>query len=267
MNTYLALIKMRFVNGLQYRVAAVAGIVTQFAFGFMFILQHMAFYRSNPAAFPMQISEVSSYIWMQQAFLMMLSTWFFDTDILNAITGGQIAYELARPMDLYGKWFCQVIATRTARTALRCLPVIFVGLMLPQPYRLVLPPHILQLLLFVLSLILALGVIVAFGMLMYIATFYTMSATGTRIIAGVLADFMAGAIIPMPFFPDGFRQVAQLLPFAAMQNMPLRIYSGNIAGMDAVGGILFQLFWFVVLFTAGKFWMGKTLKKVIVQGG
>jgi ABC-2 type transport system permease protein len=73
--------------------------------------------------------------------------------------------------------------------------------------------------------------------------------------------------VPLPFFPDGFRRVAELLPFAAMQNMPLRIYSGDIAGVDALVGLLFQLCWFAILLACGKLWMGKTLKKVIIQGG
>ena len=52
-----------------------------------------------------------------------------------------------------------------------------------------------------------------------------------------------------------------------MQNMPLRIYSGNIAGLDAVYGILLQIGWLVVLVILGRLWMKKALGKVIVQGG
>jgi len=121
--------------------------------------------------------------------------------------------------------------------------------------------------LFLLSSILALTVVVAFSMFVYISTVYTMSPLGVRLISAVLADFMAGSIIPLPFFPDGFRQIAELLPFAAMQNMPLRIYSGNIAGIDAIYGIVFQLCWFVISFALGKLWMKSTLKKVVIQGG
>jgi len=82
-----------------------------------------------------------------------------------------------------------------------------------------------------------------------------------------VADFMAGQIVPLPFFPNGFRQVAEFLPFAAMQNMPLRIYSGNITGVSALYGILLQIFWCMTLFAIGKLWMRYTLKKVVVQGG
>ena len=267
MSIYASLIKMRFTSGIQYRTAAFAGIITQFAFGFMFITQYLAFYRTNPDAFPMEMSQVVSYIWVQQAFLALFFTWFFQNSIFEDITSGQVSYDLARPIDLYNKWFCQCVASRLSSTALRCLPILIIGMLLPEPYRLIFPPDIFQFLLFIISAFLAMAVVVAFSMFIYISTFHTMSPIGVRIIGAVLTDFMAGAIIPLPFFPDGVRQVAELLPFAAMQNMPLRIYSGNIAGADAVYGIIFQLVWLVVLLFLGKLWMRKTLGKVVIQGG
>ena len=267
MNTYFSLVKMRFINGLQYRAAAIAGIATQFAFGFMFISMYLAFYRTNPSVFPMEISHVVSYIWIQQAFIMLHVAWFSEGEIFSAITSGQISYELARPMDLYNKWFCQCIASRLSRTVLRCLPILIVGFILPPPYNLTLPPDVFQFFLFLLSATLSLCVVVAFSMLIYIATFYTMSSVGIRIIGAVLADFMAGQIIPIPFFPEGFRQVAELLPFGAMQNIPLRIFSGNISGTDALFGIGLQVFWILTMITMGKIWIKRAVKKVVVQGG
>ena len=68
MNKYLAITRIRFSNSLQYRAAAVAGMVTQFAWGFMEIFAFSAFYKANPAAFPMEFSQTVSYIWIQQAF-------------------------------------------------------------------------------------------------------------------------------------------------------------------------------------------------------
>ena len=69
MSAYLAVFRIRFSAGLQYRAAALGGIATQFVWGFMLLLQFAAFYRSDPTAFPMEMSQVASYIWMQQAFL------------------------------------------------------------------------------------------------------------------------------------------------------------------------------------------------------
>lgn len=267
MKKYFALFRIRFINSLQYRAAALAGLTTQFAWGFMELSAFSAFYRTNPAAFPMEFSQTVSYIWMQQAFLALFMMWFWEYDIAASIIEGSIAYEMVRPLDLYNRWFCQIAANRLARAALRCSPILVVAFLVSEPYRMTLPPDAAQLFLFLISAFLALCVVVAFSMLMYISLFYTLSPTGVRLFVAVISDFLAGATVPLPFFPEPFRTVAEWLPFAAMQNMPLRIYSGNIAGNDALAGIALQVFWLVVLFLVGRLMMSRALKKVIVQGG
>ena len=69
MKKYLSFFRLSFTMGLQYRAAALAGIVTQFAWGFLEILVFQAFYQAEPGAFPMTMSATASYVWMQQAFL------------------------------------------------------------------------------------------------------------------------------------------------------------------------------------------------------
>ena len=267
MRAYAALFRIRFVNSLQYRAAAVSGVVTQFAFGFMFILAFAAFYRAAPEAFPMRFSHLVSYIWMQQAFLALFVTWYWDNDILNTVTEGSIAYELVRPVDLYRRWFVQSAANRLSRAALRCAPILAVAAALPEPYRLHLPPDPRQLLLFILSMVLTLAVVSAFSMLIYISMFHTVSTAGLRYIVAAFADFFAGQIVPLSFFPGPVRAAAELLPFAAMQNTPLRIYSGDISGNGAYAGLLLQVFWLAALYIAGRAWMSRAVNKVVVQGG
>ncbi len=266
MTVYASLIKTRFIHGLQYRAAAIAGMTTQYAFGFMFISMHLAFYKANPSAYPMDISHVVAYVWIQQAFLTLYMTWFYEYDIFAAITTGQIAYDLTRPIDMYGKWYCQCIASRLSKALLRSAPILLFAFLLPPPYKLVAPEPG-QLALFIMSAALASCVVIAFQMLVYISAFYIINAGGVRLMSAVLMDFMAGATIPLPFFPDRLRAVAEVLPFAAMQNAPLRIYSGNIYGVNAAKVILFQLFWLTALIIAGRLWMSKALRKVITQGG
>jgi len=267
MNAYLAVFRIRFINTLQYRAAALAGMATQYAWGFMLILGYSAFYRSNPAAFPMEFSQMVSYIWMQQAFLTLYSAWVSADDISASIEGGSIAYEMVRPISLYNRWFCQITASRLARAALRCVPVLFVAFILPEPFRMSLPPNPAVLFMYLLSTALSLGVVAAYTMLVYITVFYTLSLRGIRHFIGAFTDFLSGAIIPLPFFPGPLRAILELLPFAAMQNAPLRIYSGNIAGTEAVSAMALQAFWLVALLLAGQAAMGRALKKVVTQGG
>ncbi len=266
MKKYLTIFRIRFIHGVQYRIVVFSLIFTGFLWGLMLVLAYSAFYRSDPDAFPMTLSQTISYMWLQQAFLMLFSVTFADSEIETSIENGAIAYELVRPADLYGRWFFRASAGRAAFTVFR-LPLLVVVLFLPAPYNLSLPPNIFQLIMFLPSVILALGVTVAFAMLMYVSMFYTTSYRGVRVLLIAATAFFTGAVIPFPFFPAAVRTVLEALPFAAMQNMPLRIYSGNIAGADALKGILFQIIWFVLLVVVGKYLMNRSLKRVIVQGG
>ncbi|MDP4146701.1 MAG: ABC transporter permease [Bacillota bacterium] len=267
MKMYISVFRIRFINSMQYRTVALGAIITRFLWGLMEILAYSALYRTGSAAFPMSFSQTISYIWMQQTLIVLFSVVFSDGEIYSAIEDGSIAYELVRPADLYGRWFCQSAANRLAFTILNCLPGLIIAFLLPGPYRMSLPLNMGQFLLFLLSTVLALCVVVAFAMLMYISLFYILSQRGIKIIVTALTTFLSGGVIPLPFFPAPVLAVVQLLPFAAMQNMPLRIYSGNIVGVDALKGIAFQLFWLAALFLIGRLTMSRALKKVIVQGG
>ena len=104
------------------------------------------------------------------------------------------------------------------------------------------PESALHFLLFVVTLLLGLFVTVAFCMLVYVLTFFTISPQGLRIVFTAMVEFFAGAIIPLPFFPEKWRIVMELLPFASMQNVALRIYSGSMTMPEIQKAIVLQIF-------------------------
>lgn len=148
----------------------------------------------------------------------------------------------ARPADLYFRLVCPVGRFAPLPRCAALLPGAD-RLCCPGPLRMSGPASPGQFLLFLLSMSLSLVVVVSFSMLIYISAFHTLSPVGMRLMAAVTADFLAGGTVPLPFFPPALRTIAELLPFAAMQNMPLRLYSGHIAGAEAAQGIALQLFW------------------------
>lgn len=264
---YMTFFRMRFFMGLQYRTAAIAGMTTQFFWGTMEILLYHAFYEADAAAFPMSFRALASYIWLQQAFLMLFGSWMFENEIFDAITGGNLAYELCRPVNIYDMWFSRSIARRFSRVCLRCLPILLVAALLPEPYGMTLPVSALHGLLFIVTIMLSTLVVVACTMLIYVLTFYTISPMGLRMVYVCAVDFMCGAIIPLPFLPDGLRRIIELLPFASMQNVPLRVYGGSMSGEEMVLAICLQIFWIVVLIAGGRALCARAMKKVVVQGG
>lgn len=267
MKKYLSFFRLRFTMGLQYRAAAFGGIATQFAWGFMEIMIFAAFYRADADAFPISFSATVSYLWLQQAFLALFATWMMETEIFDSIVNGNIAYELCRPIDIYSMWFFRSIATRLSRAVLRCFPILIVAALLPYPYGICAPASPKHFILFGVTMILGLAMTVSLCVLIYILAFFTISPAGLEMMFTSMTDFFAGALIPLPFFPERMRQLMELLPFAAMQNVPLRIYSGSMNGPEMQKAVLLQIFWLTVITAAGKILCHTAQKRVIVQGG
>lgn len=267
MKKYWAFFRLRFTMGLQYRMAAAAGIVTQFFWSGMNIMVYRAFYETDAEAFPMSFQATSTYIWLQQAFLALFAAWMVENEIFENIMNGNVAYEMCRPVSIYNMWFSRSMVNRLARACLRCFPVLLFAALLPAPFGIGKPASMEHFGLFLVAMLLGFGVTVAFFMMIYGLTFFTISPNGLRILISSVVEFLAGAIIPLPFFPDKIRAVLELLPFASMQNVPLRIYSGSMSGEEMLQGILLQGIWLIVLVIFGKILLTLAEKKIVVQGG
>lgn len=267
MRTYISVFRIRLMLGMQYRVAAFAGVAVQFFWGFITIMVFEAFYASSGAIQPMTLSQLVTYVWLQQSFLYIIMMWYRDHSLFDLITQGNIAYELCRPLNLYFLWYAKLIAGRLSGVLLRCVPILVVSFFLPEPYRLMLPPDVPTLLLFILSLLLGLTVVVAISMLMYISVFVTLSPIGSSLIFSVAGEFLAGMIIPIPLMPIWAQKIAYLFPFHLTCDMPMRIYSGHIPFNEALTGIGIQIVWVLGLVICGSLLMKTVLKRVTVQGG
>lgn len=267
MRAYAALGRMRFIAGLQYRSAALAGVATQLFFGFIFIMVYVAFYKNSAVTPEISLPQVVSYIWLQQMFLGFIALWFRDNEIFEHITSGSVAYELCRPCETYSFWYAKLIATRLASVTLRCLPLLLVVFFLPEPYRFHLPPSLLAAILFVTAMLIGLLLVVALSMLIYISVFWTMSPTGSTLMFAVAGEFLAGMIIPVPLMPEWLQKIVTVLPFRWTVDFPFRVYSGHIPIGDAMWGLGIQLVWLIIIVLFGRFLIRKALKQVVIQGG
>ncbi|HCC07228.1 MAG TPA: ABC transporter permease [Clostridiales bacterium] len=267
MKPYLAIFNLRMINGLQYRIAALAGVATQFVWGFMYIMIYEAFYHGFTGTQTISLEQLATYIWLQQAFFFFVLLWLKDNEIFDSITSGSIAYELCRPCGIYGFWFAKLIAHRLSGTLLRCMPILVIGFFLPIPYRLSLPPNFLTFILFLVTLLLGLIVVISLSMIVYVSVFVTMSPIGSFLIFSVVGEFFSGLMMPVPLMPIWLQNIVYILPFRLSGDLPFRVYSGNISTNDAIIGILTQILWIIGLIALGKVLLTKMLKRVVVQGG
>lgn len=267
MRAYYSLFKMRVLKGLQYRIAALAGVSTQLFWGFIFIMVYQAFYASTTKTQPISLPQLIQVVWLQQSFLVFIMLWYRDTEIMDLIISGNIAYELCRPTDLYKFWYAKLLAQRLSSAALRCFPIILIASFLPYPYGFSLPQSWLAFGLFIITLMLGLILVVAISMLIYVSMFYTMSGAGSMLLFAVFGEFFSGQIIPIPLMPDTLKSAAYVLPFRYTADLPFRVYTGNIGTYEAVISIGVQLLWIFIIVVIGKLWIKNALKRVIIQGG
>jgi len=268
---YLAVLSARYRMLLQYRAAAAAGAATQFFWGFIRIMILLAFYRSSSAAQPMEFAEVVTYVWLGQAFLALLP-WNHDVELERQIRDGGVAYELLRPLDLYGYWAMRTLARRVASASLRCVPiVVFAGFALPAigatSWRLAPPDGAAAAGLFALSMLVAIALGVTLTMLVHVSLLWTISGDGVARLMPALVTVFSGLVVPLPLFPDWSQPLLAVLPFRALADVPYRIYSGNLSAAEAWPAIVLGLAWTVALALLGRGLLARGQRVLVVQGG
>ena len=215
----------------------------------------------------MGMEALAAYIWLQQAFLTLFSMWSWEFELIHAVKTGTVAYELVRPADLYSMWMARSLALRLSRAFLRMLPVIFVAVLIPAPFGLRLRISPAAFLLFLLSALLMLLVVCGYTLLVYSLAFSLTDPNGIMVLSVAAADLLGGGIVPLPFLPDPLRRIAALSPFGSMQNVPLRIFSGDIPLRDIPAVLGLQIFWILLLISAGYLLTQRGLRRTVIAGG
>lgn len=267
MKSYLSYFKLKFITGLQYRAAALAGMATQFFFGFVYISVYIAFYETGSGTAPMPLDELVSFLWLNQAFFALVYMWYKDKEILTMIKNGNVAYELCRPQDLYWMWFSKIFGERLSNVALRFLPVLLVAIFLPVPYHLDLSITLIRLLVFLISITLSSILMVSLVLLYHVICLFTLDEKGIVNIFMIVSDILSGLVLPIPFFPNWLKNISNFLPFRYVSDFPFRLYVGNISIEEGIISIIVQIVWITILIILGRLITKKALNKAVIQGG
>jgi ABC-2 type transport system permease protein len=269
---YAALLGVRFRMLLQYRAAAIAGIWTQLVFGLMLIMIYEAFYRSSPVAVqPMAFDQLASYVWLGQALLAMLP-WNLDRELHAMVRSGAVAYELCRPVDLYGLWYARAVAHRTAPTVLRAVPMVVIAAVgLPLiglgEWRLAPPASLAAGAGFALALVCALALGCAISTLINVSLLWTIENDGVLILVTAAVSLLSGLLVPLPLLPDWAQPVLRWLPFAGVMDLPYRVYNGHIATAGLPLVLARQIGWTLAIVALGRWLLDRGMRRLVVQGG
>ncbi|GAB1545523.1 ABC transporter permease [Scytonema sp. NUACC21] len=272
MIAYWSLFVARFSLLLQYRAAALAGIATQFFWGFVKVMVLEAFFTHATSAQPMTFHQAVAYVWLGQAFLIAIVPWGGDREVQNLIRSGAVGYDLLRPTDLYTFWFTRALAFRTAPLILRAVPLICVTtFLLPSiglsKWSLSFPPSFASLVAFFLSLIGAILLSSALTTLLTVSMMWTLSGEGVNSALPALVTIFSGMLVPLPLFPEWIKPLLNALPFSGLVDQPFRLFTGHLQPNALLYVLLHQVVWILIIVLLGRVLVNRGIKKLVIQGG
>ncbi|MBQ9590671.1 MAG: hypothetical protein IJR29_10860 [Butyrivibrio sp.] len=248
---------------LQYRGAMIGGIVCQMFFGLILVALYRALYAGKPQSIP--IESVATYVWLQQAFFrMMLAS---DSELVDKIKSGDIAYDMCRPVDMYGFYYARIMAQKLMGSLMRAVPMLIVAFLLPKGWGISLPASFLELISAIPALLLGLLCVCALENITVAFTMKTLDPRGIQGLLNLLMMTLSGNLFPLTLFPESWQKVITFLPYAQLLDAPIRFYTGEYLPNEAFRIYGIQAFWVVILIALGVYMWNANKKRMVVQGG
>ena len=247
-----------------YRAAAVAGVFVNTVFGLikLAILLGMADSAGGTVAGYDRVG-LSTYVWMSQGMIavVLIFGWF---ELADRVRSGDIAVDLARPVDLQLAWLATDLGRATWALFSRALVPIAFGAWL---FGFRVPSDPTALLLLPVSLLLAVVVSFACRFMVNLLAFWITEVRGPVTFYVLVSGMLGGHLIPVQLFPGWLQAVAYATPFPAMIQLPIDLVTGLAQGREAAGRVAVQLAWAFGLLAAGRLMLSRATHRLVVQGG
>lgn len=263
MNAYYAIFRLRRRLETQYRGAALGGLICQVFFGLVLIALYRALYAGKPQEMPLE--HVVTYVWINQAFFRMILS--SDPELLDKIRTGGIAYDMCRPVSLYGFYYARIMAQKIMGTFLRGAPMIVIAALLPEGWGISLPASLPGFLWAAAAMLLGLLCVCAMENITMGFTMRTLDSRGMQAMLNLLMMLLTGNVLPLTLYPDSWQPVITALPYAQMLDAPIRLYTGIYAPETAWLILLRQAAWIAILVAAGSLMWRANQRRLVIQGG
>ena len=263
MRGYLALLRGAITIGLVYRTGFLFTIFGNMLYIAVAYFLWSSIYANTTTIHGLSFNETFIYVALGSTVFVLLKT-YADWMIANDITDGAISIYLTKPVDYQIYALC--ISLGSALTSLAAITVPTI-LLLAFVFKVSIPlgPG---LLLFPISLFMAFLISYFFDYATGLTAFYTESIWGISTTKEVLISVLAGALVPLQFFPDAIQKVLLLLPFQAIYYTPLMMITRPDQDWGALLSMLgVQAIWTAILLVATRAFYNQAIKVLRIAGG
>ena len=193
--------------------------------------------------------------------------WFINKDIKD----GTIANYVIKPISYRGRFVASNIGALLTMSLVFGVPLygaslgVLIGIgFLPVPSVLDFIAHFA---LFIVASVLASLLNDVISYIFGVLCFYTSAAWGLNSLKTTIISFLSGALLPLAFFPNVFREIVSYMPFSGMSQNPVLILMMKYSYLECMKVILVSLGWLILLELFAKLLFNHAIKIVTVQGG
>ncbi|MEU2430467.1 ABC-2 family transporter protein [Streptomyces sp. NPDC007861] len=266
MRLYAVVLAGGFRRYATYRIATAAGAFTNTVFGFIMAYTYIALWDERPHLGGYDLPQALTYVWLGQALLMTCAMMGggFEDELIERIRTGDIAIDLYRPVDLQLWWLAGDLGRAGFHLLGRGIVPMLCGAF---AFDLALPGSPLIWPAFLLSVVL--GVVVSFAVryLVALSAFWLMDGAGVLQITWLAGLFFSGMLLPLTLFPGFLGELALVLPWSALLQVPADVFLGKHTGWALAEAYAFQAGWAVALLGAGRLLQSAATRRAVVQGG
>lgn len=262
--TYLAFAQKSFQKRMQYRVANLAGLTTNFFFLLVHVFVYTAFYAARTDPQPLNLNEIITYFVLCQVAFMLMPFWGARSEVTSAIKDGSVALQLTKPVDFQTYWFTDECGRACYYLLLRGLPTFLISIVF---FEVTLPTQPVVLMTFAVSMTVSIFMSTAITITLFSSAFWTLDTAGISGISGSVIMLFSGMLVPLALWPEGLAQIAGWLPFEGLIDIPFRIYLGKSTGHAAWFAIGKQVAWTLLFLGLGRFLIKRGFSRLVIQGG
>ena len=263
-HVYLAFVTKSVQKRMQYRVANLAGLTTNFFFLLVHIFVYTAFYKVSTEPQPLNLDEVITYFVLCQVFFMLMPFWGARSEVTSAIKDGSVALQLTKPVDFHAYWFSDECGRACYYLFMRGLPTFLISIIF---FTVAFPTEPTILVAFAVSMTLATFMSAAITITIFSSAFWTLDTTGISGLSYAIITLFSGMLVPIALWPEWLADIAAWLPFGGLIDIPFSIYLGKLTGTEAWIAICKQMIWVAFFVGLGRILLKRGFSRLVIQGG
>ena len=261
---YAELARAEFRRFSTYRLAVAAGVFTNTVFGFIKVgVLFGAIRAAGGEINGYDDRQAASYVWLGQALLAPVAM-FAWSEVADRVRTGEIAVDLARPIDLQLSYWARDLGRATFALPTRGLPPLVLGALLMS---LAYPTSWTAYPLGLLSIVLGVSVSFLCRYGMNLIAFWTLDVRGYLHFYTLVLGLFSGFYLPVHIFPGWLRTIAYSSPFPSMFQGPIDVISGRVLYGDALRVLAVQAAWVAGLVVLTRLVLWRATRRLVVQGG